>query len=64
MKPGDHIIDRNNNDRFGIILEIKADNRVPAAAIVLWANGTISGKWCDDLIISNEENREINDFKS
>mgnify|MGYP001258958324 CR=1 FL=1 len=64
MKPGDHVIERNNKDRFGIILEIKIDHRVPDAAVILWANGTISGKWCDDLIISSDENREINDFKS
>ena len=46
---------KNNKDRFGIILEIKIDHRVPDAAVVLWANGTIRGKWCDDLIISNEK---------
>jgi hypothetical protein len=64
MKIGDHIAERSNSKRTGIILEIKTDNRVPDAAVILWSNGTISGKWCDDLIISSDENRGINDFKS
>jgi hypothetical protein len=54
MKAGDYIEQRNNSKRIGIILEIKTDNRVPDAAVVLWSNGTISGKWCDDLKISNK----------
>lgn len=64
MKIGDYVIVRNSFNKFGIILEIKFGHSVPDAAIVLWSNGTISGKWCDDLIISSDENREINDFKS
>ena len=64
MKVGDHIAERSNSKRIGIILEIKTDNRVPSAAVILWSNGTISGKWCDDLIITSDENREVNDFKS
>ena len=55
MKIGDYIEQHNNSERFGIILEIKSDHSVPDAAIVLWSNGTISGKWCDDLKISNKQ---------
>jgi len=71
MKVGDVVVAHrwthldSNPLSYGIVIQLRKDKGIPPACEIMWSDGTVSGKWEDDIrcieLISVEDMELINE---